>query len=332
MSKTKKPAPKAPAKPAPKASAKPAPKAAAKSPVSTKASAPAKAPEKASVKAPAKSTAVEKKVAAPAMSHEAAVKTLTDHRVKHKQEAPSAKKARRNAPVAFSWADVDEYLKSRANAKLNLYVPGQEEPVSAKPVAKAAVKIEDKPVQNRQVTAVSVADLLGFNPFTKKGDSTPEEELIPQKFRKYYKLLIELRDHVNEGLATHTEEALKKTGKEDTGDVSAYSQHMADAGTDSFDRDFALSLVNNEHEALYEIAEAIDRMKDGSYGVCEITGQPIPAERLVAVPFTRYSAEGQRQMEKNKRRGRRTNANPMLDLVEGGAFGGPSGEDDGEEP
>lgn len=353
MTKSKKPAPKAPAKSVSKPAAKPAPKAPAKPAVKAVAKSPAKpvekAPAKLAVKAPAKpvakppsapvkpavktagKSAASSKKGAPVMSHDVAVKTLTEHRVKHKQDAPSAK-MRRSAPVAFSWSDVEEYLKSRANAKLNLYVPGQEEPGSAKVAPKAAARIEDKPVQNRQVAAVSVADLLGFNPFSKKGETAPEEEQIPQKFRKYYKLLIELRDHVNDGLATHTEEALKKTGKEDTGDVSAYSQHMADAGTDSFDRDFALSLVNNEHEALYEIAEAIDRMKDGTYGVCEITGQTIPSERLMAVPFARYSTEGQRQMEKNKRRGRRSNSNPTLDLGEGVVFGGPAGEDEGEEP
>lgn len=347
----KKPAPAAKAKPAPvkkSVPAKPAPKPAAKAPVKP-VSKPAPAAKAAPVKAaPAKPAAKSApaakapvKAAAPAakssgkkgpvMNHDVAVKTLTDHRVKHKQEAPHTKKARRNTPLAFSLDDIEEYLKLRAGMKMNLYVPGQDEGKAA-PV-KVAPKVEVKPVQNRQVSAVSVADLLGFNPFVKKGDLSPEEELIPAKFRKYYKLLLELRDHVNEGLATHTEEALKKTGKDDTGDVSAYSQHMADAGTDSFDRDFALSLVNNEQEALYEIAEAIDRMKDGTYGTCEITQKPIPHDRLVAVPFTRYSAEGQRQIEKTRRRGRRTGGNPLLEINEGVGFGTSGGDEgDSEEP
>ena len=340
-----KPAPKPAAKASVKPVSKPAPvakaapvkaapaKAAAKAPVSkTPASAPAKSSAKAAPapKAPVKATAPAAKSSGkkgPVMNHDVAVKTLTDHRVKHKQEAPHTKKARRTTPLAFSLDDIEEYLKLRAGMKMNLYVPGQDEGKAA-PV-KAAPKVEVKPVQNRQVSAVSVADLLGFNPFVKKGDLSPEEELIPAKFRKYYKLLLELRDHVNEGLATHTEEALKKTGKDDTGDVSAYSQHMADAGTDSFDRDFALSLVNNEQEALYEIAEAIDRMKDGTYGTCEITQKPIPQDRLVAVPFTRYSAEGQRQIEKTRRRGRRSGGNPLLEINEGVGFG-TSGGDEGD--
>ena len=75
---------------------------------------------------------------------------------------------------------------------------------------------------------------------------------------------------------------------------------MADGGTESFDRDFALSLVSSEQEALQEIESAIRRIMNGSYGVCEITGETIKKERLTAVPFTRYSLEGQRQLEKNK--------------------------------
>ncbi|MFP4261197.1 MAG: TraR/DksA family transcriptional regulator, partial [Opitutales bacterium] len=81
-----------------------------------------------------------------------------------------------------------------------------------------------------------------------------------------------------------------------------YGTHQADAGTDSFDRDFALSLVSSEQEALNEIEEAIQRIKNGTYGICEVTGKPIPAARLTAVPFTHYSVEGQAEYEKNLRR------------------------------
>ena len=80
------------------------------------------------------------------------------------------------------------------------------------------------------------------------------------------------------------------------------SSSPADSGTDSFDRDFALSLVSSEQDALNEIEEAILRIKDGSYGVCEITDKAIPAARLSAVPFTRYSVEGQAEHERNQYR------------------------------
>ena len=75
---------------------------------------------------------------------------------------------------------------------------------------------------------------------------------------------------------------------------------MADAGTDTFDRDFALSLVSNEQEALSEVEAAIKRVHAGTYGICELTGKPISRDRLLAVPFTRYSAEAQKELEKTK--------------------------------
>jgi RNA polymerase-binding transcription factor DksA len=105
---------------------------------------------------------------------------------------------------------------------------------------------------------------------------------------------------------------------------------MADAGTDTFDRDFALSLVSSEQEALSEVEAAIKRIKDGSYGTCEITQKPIAKERLLAVPFTRYSAEAQKNIERNRHRSR-TQAGLFGELGEEGATLGAGGGDDGDE-
>ena len=141
---------------------------------------------------------------------------------------------------------------------------------------------------------------------------------MPEKFKRYYKLLIELRNHVLVQLGEHTEETLLKSAKEDSGDLSGYGQHMADAGTDTFDRDFALSLVSSEQEALAEIEAAIKRVHDGTYGICESTQQPIAKERLLAVPFTRYSAEAKKIVERHSHR----------EQQRGGLFG-EAGEEDG---
>jgi RNA polymerase-binding transcription factor DksA len=95
---------------------------------------------------------------------------------------------------------------------------------------------------------------------------------------------------------------------------------MADAGTDTFDRDFALSLVSSEQEALSEIEAAIKRVYDGTYGICEHTGKPIAKERLLAVPFTRHSAQAQMEMEKNNHRS----------VQRGGIFGEAGTEEGGK--
>jgi RNA polymerase-binding transcription factor DksA len=176
-----------------------------------------------------------------------------------------------------------------------------------------------KPAQPHHIKAASLADILGFNP-KKAHQQTVDEDIekIPEKFRRYYKLLMDLRSHLTEGLSLHTEETLKRSSKDDSGDLSSYGQHMADAGTDTFDRDFALSLVSSEQEALTEIDAAIKRIHDGTYGICEVTAKPIAKERLLAVPFTRYSAEAQKEIEKNRMR-TRTSAGLFGELGEEGA-------------
>lgn len=77
---------------------------------------------------------------------------------------------------------------------------------------------------------------------------------------------------------------------------------MADAGTDTFDRDFALGMLSTEQDAVYQIEQAIDRINSGTYGICELTGKPIERERLEAVPWTRFSISAERQLEREGER------------------------------
>lgn len=241
-----------------------------------------------------------------------------------KKKAGSAQKkgADKNKPVRPIAFTLDEALeiaktKSTAKGKQQKGKTVADQPKEQKPAAAAGKKevSEDVPQENRVLGAASVADILGYNPNAKRKKPAGEEG-VPTKFARYYKLLVELREHVLSGLDMHTKETLKRSAKDDTGDLSAYSQHMADAGTDTFDRDFALSLVSSEQDALYEIEDAIKRIRNGTYGVCEITGKPINKERLLAVPFAKFSVEGQVEYERTHRRS----------AYRGGAFG-DSGDD-----
>ena len=94
-------------------------------------------------------------------------------------------------------------------------------------------------------------------------------------------------------------ENLRGDGANET--ASAFGMHQADAGSDAYDRDFALSLLSQEQDALYEIEEALKRVNDGSYGMCEISGRPIPRERLHAIPFARCTVECQEILEKERK-------------------------------
>ena len=86
--------------------------------------------------------------------------------------------------------------------------------------------------------------------------------------------------------------------KESAQELPGYSLHMADSGTDNFDRDFALSLLSSDQDAVYEIEEALKRIEKKTYGVCELTGKTIPRARLEAIPWTRFTVEAQAQLER----------------------------------
>jgi len=200
-------------------------------------------------------------------------------------------------PIAFSLDEVREIAKRNAKrgARADAAPPSPSK-------AAAPLKGASRPPLPHHIKAASLADILGFNPAKTRKPAAEEEEFpdVPEKYRRFYRLLIDLRSHVLESLGQHSEETLKRSAKEDAGDLSGYGQHMADAGTDTFDRDFALSLVSSEQEALSEVEAAIKRIRDGTYGICELTGKPISRDRLLAVPFTRYSAEAQKELEKTK--------------------------------
>ena len=263
-------------------------------------------------KSPAKKPAAKPaKKPEPAPARPAAVKAAPNGKSAKNSppmEKPSKKTALRDSilkrkaatkPIAFSLDEVRAIAKTVTTKTAS--------PFPAKPgksaAAKQAVAGLEK-VKPQHVKAASLADILGFNPKKGKPVELISDKDVPEKFKRYFKLLLDLRTHLTEGIERHSEETLKRSAKDDAGDLSAYGQHMADAGTDTFDRDFALSMVASEQEALAEIDAAIKRIHDGSYGICEITQKPIAKERLLAVPFTRYSAEAQKDLERNRHRSR----------------------------
>ncbi len=81
------------------------------------------------------------------------------------------------------------------------------------------------------------------------------------------------------------------------GNLSNLPLHMADIGTDTYDQDFMLSLAETERQRLHEIDDALQRIKDKTYGVCQLTGLPITAARLKAKPWAKYTIEAARKME-----------------------------------
>lgn len=118
------------------------------------------------------------------------------------------------------------------------------------------------------------------------GPATPR---VSAKWQRELDALLEMRTQL-----MRRKDSLADDAREEQ---PAFSLHMADAGTDEFDRDFALSLMSSEQNALYEVEQALSRIRNGTYGVCELTGEEIEPERLAAVPWARYSLKAQRELE-----------------------------------
>lgn len=102
-----------------------------------------------------------------------------------------------------------------------------------------------------------------------------------------FKVLLLARKKVLQGDVKTLEDEACKKGSDAAGDLSTLPMHLADLGTDSFEQDVSLGLMENEHDEIKEIQEAFERIKDGSFGLCENCRKKIPKERLRAIPYAR---------------------------------------------
>jgi len=148
------------------------------------------------------------------------------------------------------------------------------------------VTIKKKTTGKPQVSAT--AAILG-RPVL-KAKITADPKRVKAEWQKYCQRLMELREQLHR--------QMNGLAKESAQELPGYSLHMADSGTDNFDRDFALSLLSSDQDAVYEIEEALKRIEKKTYGVCELTGKTIPKARLEAIPWTRFTVEAQAQLER----------------------------------
>ena len=172
-------------------------------------------------------------------------------------------------------------------------------------------------------TSAAILGAVSSGPSAKNSKPTfiPQRIKIKPQWAKYYANLLELRErlmHQMSGLAKETAETLP-----------GYSLHMADSGTDNFDRDFALSLLSSDQDAMYEIEEALKRIEKNTYGVCELTGKTIPKARLDAIPWTRFTVDAQAQLEKEG--ALRSRKLGQLGTIDNSSGSDSEGADDDEE-
>jgi len=191
-----------------------------------------------------------------------------------------------------------------APAKAKAKVVAKPKPAKAKKTPVAPAKPAPKPAKIKSLSNGS-------------DDEAPRPQVrLPRDaktlafFDRQKKRLLELRDHFLDQMQSVAQDSLRS--RAENNEASAVGQHQADAGSDAYEKDFALSLLSQEQDALYEIEEALKRIEVGTYGVCEMSNKPIPHTRLEAIPFARFTVECQQQLEKENRGRRRWDTAPQF--------------------
>jgi RNA polymerase-binding transcription factor DksA len=194
--------------------------------------------------------------------------------------AKSAAKPKKTAPAKSAAKPAVKAAKSEAK------------PVPSKP----SVKVKLKPRTPKAAPAKPAAH-KGSNGAAAAAPKAPAVKVKLTPFlEKQKERLLQLRDSLLDAMAGVAKDNLRS--RAEGSEASAFGMHQADAGSDAYDRDFALSLLSQEQDALYEIEEALKRLDLGTYGVCEMSGKPIAHARLEALPFARLTVECQSQVEK----------------------------------
>lgn len=126
---------------------------------------------------------------------------------------------------------------------------------------------------------------------------TRKKRLTRADIEHFEQILLDKRREIMVNVNEIEDEALKKSRLDASGDLSSMPIHMADLGTDNYEQEFALELMDSEIKLLREIDDALERIEQKTYGTCEGTGKQIPKTRLEAKPWARYCVEYARMLE-----------------------------------
>jgi DnaK suppressor protein len=126
---------------------------------------------------------------------------------------------------------------------------------------------------------------------------------LKKKFNKkeleyFKKIIFKIKEKILDEIKRISEDTLKKSQKDAAGDISGYTYHMADVASDTYDREFSLGLASNERQSLYELDDALKKIEEGTFGICEECKSLISRTRLKVVPFARLCVRCQEKKEK----------------------------------
>ena len=241
-----------------------------------------KVAKKAPPKAPKKVAKKVAKKASKKVSKKAAKKVVVKKTAKKAVKKVAKKPAKKAAKKVVKKA-AKKVAKKAAKKVAKKAAKKVAKKVTKKPAKKAAKKAAKKVVVKKAAKKVNRIKV-------------PSKPVVLRGFaKKQHQRLLDLRDGILDAMYGVTHDTLKNTDGMETG---GGGMHTGDAGSDSYDRDFALNLLAKEQDALSEVEQAITRAETGVYGVCEMSGERIPNERLEAIPFARYTVGCQALWEK----------------------------------
>jgi RNA polymerase-binding transcription factor DksA len=245
---------------------------------------------------PAKAKAVVKKTA-PAKAKKPAPKAKPA--AAKKKPAPAKKPAVKKPVPAKKPAPTKKPAVKKIAAKkpATKKAPAKKAPAVKAPVKKPVAIKKVAPVKPKATAKPSAKPVpKNLPPLIKK--AVPQVKLSPWLVKQQGRLL-HLKDELLDAMNGVGRDTLRT--RAEGSDASGFGMHTGDAGSDAYDRDFALSLLSQERDSLFEIDAALKKIQDGAYGLCELSGKPIPHARLEALPFARYTVECQADLEKNNR-------------------------------
>lgn len=125
-----------------------------------------------------------------------------------------------------------------------------------------------------------------------------KKKLSKKELSEFKKIILKKKDEVVADIKHISDDTLKKSQKDASGDISGYTYHMADVATDTYDREFSLEMASNDRELLYAFDDALKKVEEGTYGICEECALHIAKSRLKAVPYARFCVKCQEKKEK----------------------------------
>lgn len=134
-----------------------------------------------------------------------------------------------------------------------------------------------------------------------KKQVTTQEAFSSEQIKTFKEKLLSEKNRVLEEMGEMQSSNLKQSISDQSGEVSRYSYHLGDTASLAYGREFSMGLTERQQKYLEQIDDALQRIDDGTYGICKVTGEPIPVERLEEVPVAKYSVKGKEILDRQRR-------------------------------